>query len=52
MHELVHVNFEGVMVEMLINIDPEQYLKYARTERGKIVVYASLYKVLYETLQY
>ena len=52
MHELVHVKFEGVMVETLINIDPDQYLKYARTERGKIVVYYGLSKVMYGTLQY
>ena len=48
---MVHVKFEVVMVEMLINIDPDQYLKYARTERGKIVFYVALSKVLYGTLQ-
>ena len=52
MHELVHVKFEGVMVEMLISIDPDQYLKYAITERVKIVVYSALSKVMYVTLQY
>ena len=51
MDKLVHVKFEGVMAEMIINIDPNQNLKYARTEGGKTAVYAALFKALYGNIR-
>ena len=44
MDGLVHVKFEGIMYDMLVNIYPELYSRYAVMEQGKLVIYAALNK--------
>jgi hypothetical protein len=40
--ELVHVIFQGKMVEMLIEIDREMYSPYVVYEHGEMVLYVEL----------
>ena len=47
MDELVHVKFEGIMADMLVNIDPELYKIYSVMEQGQLVNYTPLNKALY-----
>ena len=49
MDELVHVRFEGEMVEKLLEIDHEMYASYVTIENGKKVMYVELLKALYGT---
>ena len=51
MDELVHVRFEGEMVEKLLEIDHEMYASYVTVENGKKVMYVELLKALYGTLR-
>ena len=50
MDELVHVRFEGEMVDKLLEIDEELYASYVTEEKGKKVMYVELLKALYGTL--
>ena len=50
MDKLVHIKLEGIMVEMLVNIDPDLYNRYSVMWQGQLVVYVDLNKALYETL--
>jgi hypothetical protein len=47
----VVMKLEGVMAEFILKIDPKQYQKYVTKENGKDVVYVTLKKALYGTLQ-
>ena len=51
MDELVHVRFEGEMVDKLLEIDEDLYASYVTEEKGKKVMYVELLKVLYGTLR-
>ena len=51
MDELVHVRFEGEMVDKLLEIDEDLYASYVTEERGKKVMYVKLLKALYGTLR-
>ena len=50
MDELVHVWFEGEMVDKLLEIDQDLYGRYVTEEKGKKVMYVELLKALYGTL--
>ena len=47
----IHMKFEGQMVHLLARIDPKLYRKYIVDENGKSVLYVTLKKALYGTLQ-
>ena len=49
--ETVHIKIEGKMAELLTNLDPKIYRKYATNEKGITVLYMELKKALYGTLQ-
>ena len=49
--ELVHVRFEGEMVDKLLEIDHDLYAGYVTIENGKKVTYVELLKALYGTLR-
>ena len=51
MDELVHVRFEGEMVDKLVEIDHDLYTSYISEENGKKVMYVELLKALYGTLR-
>ena len=51
MDELVHVQFEGEMVDKLLEIDQDLYASYVTEEKGKKLMYVELLKVLYGTLR-
>ena len=51
MDELVHVRFEGEMVDKLLEIDHDLYAGYVTVEKGKKVMYVELLKALYGTLR-
>ena len=51
MDELVHVRFEGEMVDKLVEIDHDLYASYISEENGKKVMYVELLKALYGTLR-
>ena len=51
MDELVHVRFEGKMVELLLEVDEELYRPYVTREKGKLVMYVELLKALYGTMK-
>ena len=51
MDELVHVRFEGEMVDKLLEIDEDLYASYVTEEKGKKVMYVELLKALYGTLR-
>ena len=51
MDELVHVWFEGEMVDKLLEIDHDLYASYVSEENGKKVMYVELLKALYGTLR-
>ena len=48
--EVVHVRFEGAMVDMLVSVAPSLYTQYTKLEHGKKVLYVQLDKALYGTL--
>ena len=50
MDELVHVRFEGKMVDKLLEIDQDLYASYVTEEKGTKVMYVELLKALYGTL--
>jgi hypothetical protein len=47
----VVMKLEGVMAEVIVQIDPRQYTKYIEKENSKDVIYIILQKALYGTLQ-
>ena len=51
MDELVHVLFEGEMVDKLLEIDQDLYASYITEEKGTKVMYVELLKALYGTLR-
>ena len=50
MDELVHVRFQGEMVDKLLDIDHDLYASYVTVEKGERVMYVELLKALYGTL--
>ena len=50
MDELVHVRFQGEMVDKLLEIDHDLYASYVTVEKGEKVMYVELLKALYGTL--
>ena len=48
--ELVHVRFQGEMVDNLLEIDHDLYASYVTVKKGKKVMYVELLKALYGTL--
>ena len=50
MDELVHVRFQGEMVDKLLGIDHDLYTSYVTVEKGERVMYVELLKVLYRIL--
>ena len=50
MDELVHVQFQGEMVDKLLEIDHDLYASYVSMENGEKVMYVELLKALYRTL--
>ena len=50
MDEIVHVRFQGEMVDKLLEIDHDLYTSYVTVEKGEKVMYVELLKVLYGTL--
>ena len=51
MDELVHVRFQGEMVDKLLEIDHDLYMSYVSMEHGEKVMYVELLKALYSTLR-
>lgn len=51
MDEVIHMKLEGPLAELLTKVDPKTYLKYMVKENGKSVIYVTLKKALYGTLQ-
>ena len=51
MDELVHVQFQGEMVDKLVEIDHDLYASYVSVENGEKVMYVELLKALYRTLR-
>ena len=51
MERLVHAKFEGIMLEMLVKIDPELYSRYEVMDQGQLVVYTDPSNPLYGTLR-
>ena len=51
MDKLVHVWFQGEMVDNQLEIDHDLYSSYVSVEKGEKVMYVELLKVLYGTLQ-
>ena len=51
MDELVHVWFQGEMVDKLLEIDHDLYASYVTMEKGEKVMYVELLKALYGTLR-
>jgi hypothetical protein len=49
--ELVHVRITGIMVDTLLEIDPEMYEPYVTYEGKEKVLYLELLKALYGTLR-
>jgi hypothetical protein len=47
----VIMKLEGIMVEVILKIDPKKYSKHVAKENGKDVIYVILTKALYGTLQ-
>ena len=50
MDELVHVRFQGEMVDKLLEIDHDLYASYITVKKGEKVIYVELLKALYGTL--
>ena len=47
----VHMKLEGLMAELLLEIDPVAYKPYVTYEKGKPVIYMEMLKALYGTLR-
>ena len=48
--KLVHVKFERILADILVNINPELYRRYVVMEQGQLVMYMALSKALYVTI--
>jgi hypothetical protein len=51
MDEVVHVRLEGVMVDLLTELDPKKYEPCVITQNEKKVLYVQLMKALYGTMR-
>jgi hypothetical protein len=51
MDEVVHMRLEGVMVDMLLELDCEKYEPHIVVQHGKKTLYIQLMKALYGTLR-
>ena len=51
MDDTVHMKLEGTMADLLINLAPDIYKKFAYKHNGKTVLYVLLKKALYGTLK-
>jgi acyl CoA:acetate/3-ketoacid CoA transferase len=51
MDDIVHIRFEGQMVKLIRQLDPEYYSPFVAEENGKLVLYVLMRKALYGTLQ-
>jgi hypothetical protein len=51
MDELVYMKLDGVMVDILMELDPKKYGPHVVTHHGKKTVYVQLVKALYGTLR-
>ena len=51
MKDLVYMKLEGVMVDFLVQANPERYKDFVTTENGKKVLYVQLLKALYGCIQ-
>jgi hypothetical protein len=51
MDEVVHMRLEGVMVDILLELDCEKYEPHIVTQHGKRILYVQLMKALYGTLR-
>jgi len=51
MEDTVHMKLEGTMADLLINIAPEVYKKFAYNHNGRTILYVLLKKALYGTLK-
>jgi hypothetical protein len=51
MDEIVYIRLEGVMVDMLMELDSTKYAPHIITQHGKKVLYVQLIKALYGTLR-
>ena len=51
MDELVHVRFQGEIVDKLLEIDHDLYASYVSVENREKVMYMELLKALYRTLR-
>jgi hypothetical protein len=49
--EVLHMQIDGPMAKLLVDIDPDLYEPYLTEENGKPVIYVKLKKALYGTLQ-
>ena len=49
--ERVTIKLEGLMAQLLLKISPNDYEEYTEIENGKPMLYASMKKALYGTLQ-
>ena len=47
----VHMRVEGLMAELLLEVDPDMYTKYLVYEHNKPVIYVEMLKALYGTLR-
>ena len=51
LHHFLLIQFEGKMMELLIEVDEDLYRPYTMMEHGKTVIYVDLLKALYGTLK-
>ena len=49
--ETLHMKMEGILVDILMKLDPKIYRKYITIENLRPVVYVELKKSLHYTLQ-
>ena len=45
------MTMRGKLSELVVNMDPEVYMKYIVMEKGKMVLYVQILKVLYGCLR-
>ena len=47
----VHMRIEGLMAELLLEVDPDMHTKYLVSENKKPVIYVKMLKAIYGTLR-
>jgi hypothetical protein len=50
MDKVMHMKLEAKLVDLLISLSPNNYMRYVTEERGKKILYVKLRKALYGTL--